>query len=140
MTNLFQGFQTGNAKRGKTGVAIATKYQPSSNLYCVILWRNSVNLICLMSLHLRCWKDQSFLGSREEKSILYRAAYCGGTQGLLEKVTISMKITKLLLRQKLKVKGYLIVTFFLVCASEIVKKVIYLCILYKQVNFFLTFG
>ncbi|MDP8941430.1 MAG: hypothetical protein M3M84_02675, partial [Thermoproteota archaeon] len=42
----------------------------------------------------------------------------------LEKVTISMKITKLLLRQKLKVKGYLIVTFFLACASEIVKKVI----------------
>jgi hypothetical protein len=41
---------------------------------------------------------------------------------LLEKVTISMKITKLLLRQKLKVKGYSIVTFFLVCASEIVRK------------------
>jgi hypothetical protein len=77
-----------------------------------------------MSLQSQCWKDLSFLGSREGKSTLYKMAYCGGTQDLLEKVTMSMKITKLLLQQKLKVKGYLIVTFFLACASEMVKKVI----------------
>src|ERR671913_517544 len=101
MTNLFQGFQTGNAKRGKkAAVATATKYQLLSNRYCVILWRNSVNLICLMCLLSRCWKDQSFLDSRGGRSILYRMAYCGGIQDLLKEVKISMKITKLLLRLK----------------------------------------
>src|SRR5215218_812699 len=103
MTNLFQGFLTDNAKRRRKKVVvvvvvITTKYQLSSNRYCVIPCRYSVNSICLMSLQSGCSKGLRFLGSRGGKSILYRMGHCRGTQELLKEVRISMKITKFLLR------------------------------------------